>query len=158
MKKQETPVDLIRQREIEIKVLGPVIRAFAAEIGREKAFDIVRRTMQELSRQQGQEKAAAFGGGLESLKANCIAAWNKNGELASETLCDTPDELRFDVTRCDFATLYQDLGFGDLGTLLSCDRDVAFLEGFDPSLELVREKILMTGDELCDFCYKKKTK
>ena len=64
--------------------------------------------------------------------------------------------LSFDVIRCEYANLYRDLGFGDIGTLFSCDRDAAFLEGFDPGLELVREKTIMDGDPLCDFCYKKK--
>lgn len=156
MRKDNEQIDLIKQREIEIKVLGPVIRAFAKEFGEEKTFDVVRRTMQDLSRKQGAEKAASGGGGLESLKKNCISAWNKNGELASTTLEDTSETLRFDVSRCDFASLYKELGFGDIGALISCDRDAAFLEGFDNSFELLREKTIMAGDDLCDFCYRKK--
>jgi len=156
MCKKEEPIDLIRQREIEMNVLGPIVRAFSKEFGEERTFDVVRRTMQEISRSQGKEKSAANGGGLENLKANCIAAWNKNGELESNMIEDTPERLRFDVTRCDFATLYRDLGFGDIGSLISCDRDAAFLEGFDDTYELVREKTIMQGDDHCDFCYQKK--
>jgi hypothetical protein len=69
---------------------------------------------------------------------------------------DSDTVLAFDVKRCDFADLYRELGFGDIGALISCDRDAAFLEGFDPELELVREKTIMEGDDLCDFCYRRK--
>lgn len=64
--------------------------------------------------------------------------------------------LRLDVTRCKFAELYQKLGCADIGTVLSCERDAAFLEGFDGSLELVRSETLMGGGTRCDFCYKKR--
>ena len=36
MKENYVEVPLLQQREIEIKVLGPVIRAFAEEFGKEK--------------------------------------------------------------------------------------------------------------------------
>lgn len=144
MKENYVEVPLLQQREIEMRVLGPVIRAFAAEFEKEKTYDLVRRTMQEISR------------GLENLKSKCISKWNDGGALEVSIREDSDTILAFDVTRCDFADLYRELGFGDIGTLISCDRDAAFLDGFDPELELVRQKTLMEGEDLCDFCYRKK--
>ena len=60
------------------------------------------------------------------------------------------------MTRCKFAELYKELGCADLGAVLSCERDAAFLEGFDKSLELVRSETLMEGGSRCDFCYRKR--
>ncbi len=155
MKENYVEVPLLQQREIEMRVLGPVIRAFAAEFEKEKTYDLVRRTMQEISRGLGKEKSLG-GGGLENLKSKCISKWNDGGALEVSIREDSDTILAFDVTRCDFADLYRELGFGDIGTLISCDRDAAFLDGFDPELELVRQKTLMEGEDLCDFCYRKK--
>ena len=155
MKENYVEVPLLQQREIEMRVLGPVIRAFAAEFEKEKTYDLVRRTMQEISRGLGKEKSLG-GGGLENLKSKCISKWNDGGALEVSIREDSDTLLAFDVTRCDFADLYRELGFGDIGTLISCDRDAAFLDGFDPELELVRQKTLMEGEDLCDFCYRKK--
>ena len=155
MKENYVEVPLLQQREIEMWVLGPVIRAFAAEFEKEKTYDLVRRTMQEISRGLGKEKSLG-GGGLENLKSKCISKWNDGGALEVSIREDSDTILAFDVTRCDFADLYRELGFGDIGTLISCDRDAAFLDGFDPELELVRQKTLMEGEDLCDFCYRKK--
>ena len=155
MKENYVEVPLLQQREIEMRVLGPVIRAFAAEFEKEKTYDLVRRTMQEISRGLGKEKSLG-GGGLENLKSKCISIWNDGGALEVSIREDSDTILAFDVTRCDFADLYRELGFGDIGTLISCDRDAAFLDGFDPELELVRQKTLMEGEDLCDFCYRKK--
>ena len=155
MKENYVEVPLLQQREIEMRVLGPVIRAFVAEFEKEKTYDLVRRTMQEISRGLGKEKSLG-GGGLENLKSKCISKWNDGGALEVSIREDSDTILAFDVTRCDFADLYRELGFGDIGTLISCDRDAAFLDGFDPELELVRQKTLMEGEDLCDFCYRKK--
>ena len=155
MKENYVEVPLLQQREIEMRVLGPVIRAFAAEFEKEKTYDLVRRTMQEISRGLGKEKSLG-GGGLENLKSKCISKWNDGGALEVSIREDSDTILAFDVTRCDFADLYRELGFGDIGTLISCDRDAAFLDGFDPELELIRQKTLMEGEDLCDFCYRKK--
>ena len=67
MRENYVEVPLLQQREIEMKVLGPVIRAFAEEFGKEKTYDLVRKTMQEISRSLGKEKSLN-GGGLENLK------------------------------------------------------------------------------------------
>ncbi len=153
MKEYYVDVPLLQQREIEMKVLGPVIRAFAEEFGKERTYQLVRETMQAVSRDLGKEKSAD-GGGLENLKTKCISKWTEGGALELNIKEDSEKVLSFDVTRCDFADLYKELGFGDIGALISCDRDAAFLEGFDPGIELLREKTLMEGKDLCDFCYK----
>ena len=149
-------VPLLQQREIEVKVIGPIVRAFAEEFGEEKAHGIVRRVMQEISKNLGAETSAQCGCGLDSFRTNCTPKWNEGGALKSESRCDSDSVYSFDVKECAFAELYKELGYGDIGSLISCDRDFAFIEGFDPDIELIRTKTLMAGDGCCDFCYKKK--
>ena len=43
---------------------------------------------------------------------------------------------RFNVTRCKYAEMYRDMGLGEIGHLLSCQRDGTFCEGYDKRLKL----------------------
>lgn len=156
MKDCNDKVGLLKQREIEIRVLGPVIEAFAKELGKERAYEIVRAALQGISAKQGAEKSAEVGKGLSSFKENCVSAWSPNGELEIEMKESGEDVLRFDVKRCAYAELYKALGLSEIGALVSCDRDRPFIEGFDGELTLERDKTIMAGDDVCNFCYKKK--
>ena len=104
----------------------------------------------------GSAGSAAHGGGLASLKKNCVEKFTEGGALTVTPRRDDEECCAFDVTRCKFAELYKELGCADLGAVLSCERDAAFLEGFDESLELIRSETLMEGGSRCDFCYRKR--
>lgn len=156
MKEGYKEITLLQQREIEARVLAPLIRAFCREFGDERALDVVSRTIKEVARESGRAVAAAHGGGLASLKENCVKKFNEGGALTVVPRRDDDECCAFDVTRCKFAELYKELGCADIGAVLSCERDAAFLEGFDGSLEFVRSETLMNGDARCDFCYRKR--
>lgn len=151
-------IPLLQQREIEAKVLGPIIRAFCCEFGKERTYEVVRRTLKNASFESGAETAAKAGQGLESLKENCIKKWNEGGALEIEFIEDSSECCAFNVKKCAFAELYRELGLDDIGTILSCERDSSFLAGFDDGLELVRSETIMEGGSRCDFCYQKKEK
>ena len=57
------------------------------------------------------------------------------------------------MTRCKYAEMYHEMGLGDIGHLLSCNRDGTFCEGFHPDLKLQRDQTLMTGAPCCTFRY-----
>jgi len=59
----------------------------------------------------------------------------------------------FHVTRCRYAEMYRDMGLGDIGHLLSCQRDGTFCEGYDKRLKLKRTQTIMQGASHCDFSY-----
>lgn len=157
MSEEKSKLTLLEQREIEMKVLGPVIRAFAEEIGKERADGVVRKTIREIAEKQGAATSGKTGKGLENL-AKCVSAWNEGGSLDTSMIEESGEKLRFDVTRCKYAEIYKKLGFEDIGTLVSCDRDAAFLKGFDPDLELTRHTTIMSGGKVCDFCYTRRKK
>jgi hypothetical protein len=60
------------------------------------------------------------------------------------------------VTRCRYAELYHALGIPELGTLLSCNRDYALIEGFNPDVDLTRTQTIMEGATYCDFRYRRR--
>ena len=49
----EPAITLLQRREIEARIVGPLVRAFAAEMGEEKALGIVRTVVADLARQGG---------------------------------------------------------------------------------------------------------
>ena len=157
MSQAEQQVDLLLRRKIEARVLLPVIQAFEKTLGKEETRKIVSDALKEISRKDGRARAEALGGNkLEDLAAGVIPMWAGSGHLEIEMKESTEEILRFDVTRCDYVALYEELGLGDFKETLSCGRDWAFLEGFNPDLELHRDHTLAAGDKACDFCYRKK--
>lgn len=147
------PLPLLQRREIEAGVIAPLFRAFAAEVGEERARAIVGGVIRDLATQAGCA-AAACGNDLAHLKAT-IAKWTEGGALELAVLRDDSDAFEFDVTRCRFAEMYARLGLADIGGLLSCNRDAAMIDGFNPHIAFTRTQTIMDGATHCDFRYRK---
>jgi hypothetical protein len=155
MGEESVRLPLLRQREIEARIVGPLIRAFAAEVGQERALEIVRGVITELARQGGAELARSLGeDGLEAFAAS-LDRWRENGALELELLEQSDDRLSFNVVRCRYAEMYRSLGLQDLGGSLSCQRDFALIEGFNPGIVLRRTQTLMEGAPFCDFRFQR---
>ncbi|MFQ5874260.1 MAG: L-2-amino-thiazoline-4-carboxylic acid hydrolase [Dehalococcoidia bacterium] len=145
-------MDVLKQRRIEApQVLGPVIRAFQKELGEARANEVVRRAIEDLTLREGQELARRAGkNDLRSFAAE-TKAWY--GDLEKEVLEDSPTQFSFNVTRCQYAEMYRELGLQDLGFLLSCNRDFFRVKGFNPKVRLDRTQTIMQGAPHCDFRY-----
>ena len=64
------------------------------------------------------------------------------------------EKLSFNVTRCRYAEMYRALGLADLGGSLSCQRDFALAQGFNPAIQLDRTQTIMEGASHCDFRFR----
>jgi hypothetical protein len=146
------PLPLLEQREIEARVIAPLFRAFAAEVGEERAREITAGVIRLLAREAGCAVAAG-GADLAHLK-QAIEKWTENGALELTVLRDDAGALEFNVTRCRFAEMYARLGLTDLGGLLSCARDGALIDGFNPDITFTRTQTIMEGAPHCDFRYR----
>ena len=145
---------LIAQREIEAKIVGPLVRGFIAELGHDRALEVVRDVVAGLARDRGAELARAVGEvSLEAFAAD-IDRWREGGALEIEFLERSADRLDFNVTRCRYAEMYRALGLADLGGSLSCQRDFALVEGFNPNIGLTRTQTLMEGASFCNFRFR----
>ncbi len=154
MADEKPRLPLLEQREIEGRIVGPLIRAFARELGEPRTLKIVRQVIVELARQAGAELARSIGDeGLESF-AGTLGRWCENDALEIEMLEKTPQRLSFNVVRCRYAEMYRSLGLADLGSSLSCQRDFALSEGFNPEIQLTRTQTLMEGAAYCDFRFR----
>lgn len=145
---------LLQQREVEAKIVGPLIRAFATEIGEERALAVVREVITSLARQSGADLAASLGTATLAAFASSLDRWKEAGALEIDVLESNTARLSFNVTRCRYAEMYRTLGLGDLGASLSCQRDFALIEGFNSEVRLERSQTLMEGAPFCDFRFR----
>ena len=145
---------LLEQREIEARIVGPLIRAFSDRFGRGETLEVVRKVITELARTSGAQLSAHLGDDALPSFAQGLDRWKAGGALELEVIESTEETLDFNVKRCRYAEMYRALGLGDLGFTLSCCRDFALIEGFNPSITLERTQTLMEGAPFCDFRFR----
>ncbi len=63
------------------------------------------------------------------------------------------DHFDFNVKRCRYSEMYRAMGLGEIGHLLSCNRDGDFCIGYNPEMKLERTQTIMKGASHCDFRY-----
>ena len=146
-------MSVLDRRRIEATVLIPVIKAFAQELGEEKTREIMGRAIVQIAREQG--RALAERAGADDLKtfARAKEPWTRNNALEVEVLAADDRQYSFNVTRCGYAEMYNELGIPELGYVLSCGRDYAMSQGFNSDIRLSRSQTIMQGASHCDFRY-----
>jgi hypothetical protein len=146
-------IGVLARREIEARIAGPLIKAFMAEIGDERALEIARDVIISLARESGEMLRQLVGENSLEQFARGLPLWNRDDALSFDIPESTPEKLSMNVTRCRYAEMYQELGLADLGFTLSCGRDYAMVEGFNPKIKLERTQTIMEGADHCDFRY-----
>lgn len=147
-------VGVLRRRTIEARVLAPVLDALGREFGRERVLAVARETIIGLARAQGDELARVNGSRSLPTFAGTLDRWQADDALRIDVLRSDEAAFDFNVTRCRYAEMYRALGIPELGALLSCNRDAALIEGFNPDVTLTRTQTLMGGASHCDFRYR----
>lgn len=151
-------MDVIDRRKVEAMVLGPMLRAFQKRFGEVETNEVAAHVITEIARKQGKDFADGIGSNSLVDYASNKDAWRRNGALEFEVLEESETKYSFNVTRCKYAEMYRELGFGDLGEIFSCTRDFEFCGGFNSDVELTRTQTIMEGASHCDFRYVLKKK
>jgi hypothetical protein len=151
-------IGVLKRREIEARILGPFVDALSNEFERERVLAILGETIINIARRQGAERAAAVGDDSLNAFSQSAGDWRKGNALEIEILEQNEDRYDFNVTRCRYAEMYRSLGLGNLGAVLSCNRDYSLVEGFNPEIQLVREQTIMQGAPCCTFRYSRQPK
>lgn len=149
-------IGVLKRREIEARILKPVLEALAQELGWEHTVAILRNVIVNIAREQGKELADGLGGCSLAYFAASLENWQKDDAMQIEVLAQTETEFSFNVLRCRYAEMYRSLGMEMLGSVLSCSRDQALIEGFNPEIELTRTQTIVDGVAYCDFRYRLK--
>jgi predicted hydrocarbon binding protein len=149
-------IGVLIRREVEVRILSPVIEALGQSFGRDQVLSVVQSTIIKIAREQGADLSKLMEN--NTLKDFCetLQFWTRDNALEIEVIEESEEVLSFNVTRCRYAELYDSLGLREIGTIFSCARDFALIEGFNPDVSLTRTQTIMEGAPFCDFRYRLK--
>jgi len=147
-------LSMLEKRKIEAEILKEVYETLKESHGEDVAKKTLAASVRRSAIAQARAFAAAAPGGpsLETFQ-DVMPLWAKGGALEIEVKEQTAESFTFNVVRCRYAETYKAMGLGEIGHLLSCNRDGAFCEGYDPNLKLQRTQTIMQGASHCDFRY-----
>ncbi len=144
-------LSMIEKRRIEAEILKHVYDQLKESHG----VEVARSTIGEAVRRSALEQASRFAAqqGGTSLQAfiDMQSLWTAEGALTIEEVGRSETTYAFNVVRCRYSEMYKAMGLGEIGGLLSCQRDGTFCEGYDPKLKLERSQTIMQGASHCDF-------
>lgn len=149
-------IGVLKRREIEARILMPVLEALGDEFGRDRVFEVARRVIVDVAQEQGRQLASRMGGNSLTHFATALEDWKKGDAYRMDVLRQDDERFDFNVTRCRYAEMYRALGIPEVGALLSCNRDFALIEGFNPDVELERTQTIMQGATHCDFRFQRR--
>jgi L-2-amino-thiazoline-4-carboxylic acid hydrolase len=150
-----TKIPILTRRRIEAAFAKEVYAEMKAELGEEQARRILSNAVIRMAKSAAAELAGCAPEGrtsLDSFRA-ILPLWTAEDALHIDVIKSPETEFHFNVTRCRYAKMYRSMGLADLGGALSCNRDGAFCEGYDPRLKLERSQTLTQGAPCCDFRY-----
>jgi len=151
---------VLLKRRLQAQVIGPIHAEMVAELGAKKADAILDAAIRKAAIAEAREFARKAPGGVPSLAhfIEIFELWTQDGGLEIEVLESNETTFNFDVTRCRYAETYKEMGLAHIGHLMSCNRDGAFCEGYDPKMTLDRKHTIMAGAPRCTFRYRYKKK
>lgn len=149
-------IGILARRRIEAEIIKPIYEILVRELGRDRAGEIIGEAVSGAAVEAGRQFAAREPGGQVDLKtfAGLQHLWTKDDALHIDVLASDAQQFDYDVTRCRYAEMYQEMGLGEIGHLLSCNRDSEFIKGYAPSVDLSRTTTIMSGAERCNFRYR----
>ena len=145
---------ILELRRIEANIIKPIYDEMVRTLGKEQAQEILGRAIIQNAIDHGRNLAARddVTADLKGFAA-LLPQWTKQDALEIDFLEETEHALDFNVTRCRYSELYREMGLGEIGHLLSCNRDGSFCTGFNPDIKLTRTQTKMAGASHCDFRY-----
>ena len=146
-------IGVLTRREVEARILKPMLDALGENFGREKVLAVMQNTIVAIAENQGAELAKRMGGNSFQHFAESLEFWTMGDALEIDMIEQTEEAFAFNVTRCRYAELYEELGIRELGKSLSCARDFALIKGFNSAVSLRRTQTIMDGAPFCDFRY-----
>jgi hypothetical protein len=145
---------MLERRRIEANILKHVYETLKASHGKEAAARVIGDSVRAASIQQGAEMAAKVNGETSiQTFADLRPLWTMENALEIDVIRQDETHMDFNVTRCRYSEMYREMGLGEIGHLLSCQRDGTFCEGYDARLKLTRTQTIMQGARHCDFRY-----
>jgi len=151
---EQQQLAMLERRRIEAAILKHVYDTLKASHGKDVAQSTLASAVRASAMAQAREMAERVNGATSMQTfIDRQELWTRGGALERDVLEESDSRYRFNVTRCKYAEMYRDMGLGEIGHLLSCQRDGTFCEGYDRRLKLKRTQTIMQGASHCDFDY-----
>jgi len=133
----------------------PILLALSDVIGKEKFLEILKEASFEDNKKLGQRVAERA---PEKSLNYMVMPFRKPGDrLRHSTLYeiieDTEKAFEIKVTECLEAVIFKEMNAADLGYAGVCHADFGVPAGFNPKIELIRDKTLMQGHDCCNHRY-----
>ena len=140
----------------QAEVLVPLLRQLRAELGEAKANELVypalKRAMKkwiaEIASPDSDNPVENFRKASDTLEAMY------DGDVEYETLRDDDKRWDFDVSGCQYADFFRQLGEPELGTILVCEMDDHSADLAAPAVKMSRTQTIMKGGTHCPFRYR----
>ncbi|MGE0422540.1 MAG: L-2-amino-thiazoline-4-carboxylic acid hydrolase [Reyranellaceae bacterium] len=150
---------ILQRRRIEAEIIKPIYEEMKAAFGEAAAKGVIERAIRKAAIEAGKQFAALAPDGTSLASFAAIQPmWTKEDALRIEPLRQDAEHLDFNIVRCRYAEMYREMGLGEIGHLLSCNRDGTFIEGYDERIEFQRSQTIMGGASHCDFRYRMREK
>jgi len=130
----------------------PVMKAMAADVGREKFLEMLKKASCTAAVQHAREE-------LKKNPKNDFATFaaevRKSNPLYDHTLTsriveDTPTTIEMRITECLWAKTFRDADAADIGYVSMCYPDLASAPIYNPKIKLTLTKTLMQGNDCCN--------
>ena len=141
-------IGVLKRREIEARLLAPIVDALGDKFGRQEVLEVVRMLLRGLHVGRAGNSPRVWVANDLQAYGTSVEPWSRNDALQLRILDQNDSVLNFDVTRCRCAELYRSLGIEELGGVLSCGRDASFIEGFNGEIALERKHTILHGSRL----------
>ena len=154
-----TSVPNLERRRIQAEMIKPIYDELVAMIGRREARDLLARAVRRsvlAEARKAAEAQPAPGRSMANFARNFERTYKEQGPAAGldvEVRRSDAMHLDFDVTRCRFVEMYDELGLGEVADVLSCNRDGQFATAFDANITLERAQTIAEGAPTCTFRY-----
>lgn len=149
-------VPVIQQARIQAQALVPLVKALQAELGEERANALVRSALGDIYRRYGEEfRRTKNEKNLGKIMASAFTTYAREDALDYRVIEQSQDAFEIDVTGCQYAEFYKELGEPELGFLLVCSADFPTAEGLGADIKLARTQTIMQGASHCDFRYRR---
>ena len=156
MSKLEGELGILARRRIEAEIIKPIYEILKREQGKDFAAAVIGEAVGNAAIQAGKHFAALEENPDLKSFVELQVLWEKDDALKVEIIASDAEHYDYDVKRCRYAEMYNEMGLGEIGHLLSCNRDELFIVGYNPDIELTRTQTIMGGDHRCDFRYRAK--
>ena len=141
----------LKEKVEEYKMPAFIVKEFVAELGKDRALEVVGRALEKMQIDTARQWAVQLGS--NSLEA--LAKFFRPRAAQSENmkvLEVTDRHIAIKISRCFAAEAFAYLGLPEVCKLY-CQSDYAMIKAFNPKMKLVRTKTIAGGDEYCDHIW-----